>query len=206
LEIDQFDHTEFDTIDQMKEVAFELYNVFIKDDSELEINIDEKARKPILDAIEAGDRNCFAAAKTHIIKLMEPIYFKFKNSPTFERMKRDLSGSSQLVATTHLYSRQYQFKAVTLLLEYLDLNFPKNQSISELAQFRHDVIRSLLHAFCITRLGIDFVDVYMTATKEETAHSSEGKSSKHSNTPSQQSRKTEKATRSINPFESFLRG
>jgi len=90
MEVEQFESMEFNSKRCMKEIAMELYNTFIKDDSEFEVNIDTKTRKPILEEIEAGSQKCFSAAKEHIVKLMEPVFQKFKNSTVYEKMRKEI--------------------------------------------------------------------------------------------------------------------
>lgn len=167
LEVEQFENTEFDSPKVMKAIAQDLYDTFIKTDSEFEINIDQKARAPILAAIEAEDQKCFASAKEHIVKLMETVFLKFKNSPIYEKMKKELGN-------TCIYDKQAKNQAVKILLQNLDKTLPSETSDAPtgIAQERNDMIRAMLHAFCETRLGIDFID-RMTGKRDQQGEGNE---------------------------------
>lgn len=134
----------------MKEIAMELYRTFIENNSEFEVNIDTKTRKPILEQIQAGNQKCFVNAKEHIVKLMEPVYQNFQNSPVWNQMKRELGNAN-------IYSREARNCGVRIILKNLDKTLPDPKR-GRLGQRRHDMIKSMLHAFCETRLGIDFID------------------------------------------------
>jgi len=64
------------------------------------------------------------------------------------------------VGNTSIYDKAARNSGVRILLKNLDKTLPStNNSMSEpMAQQRNDMIRAMLHAFCETRLGIDFID------------------------------------------------
>lgn len=161
LEVDLYEHTRFQSRQMMIDIGIELYDTFLRTDSEFEVNIPQKIKAPVLDALKAGHHDAFAGAKEHILKLMEPVFQKFKNSPIFERMRRELGYTS-------VYNKQARNYAVRMLLQNLDKTLPKNKSAqnvnTNLAQERNDMIRAMLHAFCEMKLGIDFIDRDLQAT------------------------------------------
>lgn len=154
LEVDLYEHTKFQDPQMMIDIGIELYDTFLRADSEFEVNIPQKIKAPVSDQIRAGDHGAFTDAKEHIQKLMEPVFTKFKNGTIFTRMKQELGYTS-------VYNKQARNYAVRILLQNLDKTLPKtNNSIPgiSLAQERNDMIRAMLHAFCEMKLGIDFID------------------------------------------------
>lgn len=144
----------------MKTTAQQIYDMFIADGSDLEINIDQKIRVPIQEAISRYDQQCFTEAKEDMFKLMEPIFLKFKTSDVFDQMKADL-GLNCIV-----YSKSARNAAVKMLLKNLDKTLPQ-EGTNPIVQQRHDLIRCIMHEFCRKRLKIDFYDSVKPKTESE---------------------------------------
>lgn len=93
----------------MKKIAISLHNTFIRKDSEFEVNIEAAIRAPILDLVEQNDQRCFSDAKEHILKLMEPLFAKFKSSFIFEKMKKELGNRPARTSTHHPHTYIYTY-------------------------------------------------------------------------------------------------
>lgn len=168
LEVDLFEHTRWQSEDMMKDIATQLYDTFLRTDSEFEVNVPQKVTAPIMSLINSGHQNAFSAAREHIFKLLDSVFVKFKNGELYERMKKELG-------YTNVYDKRARNYGVKILLQNLDKNVPKSGQLEQgdpetfinmgnapppttMAQERNDMIRAMLHAFCEMRLGIDFVD------------------------------------------------
>ena len=169
LEVDLYEHTKFQARQMQIDIGVELYDTFLRADSEFEVNIPQKIKAPVLEMINSGNHGAFSEAKEHIQKLMEPVFTKFKNGPIFTRMKQELGYTS-------VYNKQARNYAVRILLQNLDKTLPKANGAGaglSLAQERNDMIRAMLHAFCEMKLGIDFIDRDLKEQDESTMMDSE---------------------------------
>lgn len=93
MEVEQYESIFFDSTRLKKKIATGLYNTFIKNGAEFEVNLEDKIKSPIQDKILKGDQACFSEAKEHILRLMEPKVQNFKNCYVFEKMKKELGTS-----------------------------------------------------------------------------------------------------------------
>ena len=131
-------------------VAQQIYDTFIEDGAELEINIDHRIKSPILKEIDRGNQNCFAEAKKAMFALMEPIFLRFRSLDTWEKMKREIGLNNAV------YGRAEKNAAVQVLLSNLD---SPTTEVTNPVRVRHfEIIRAILHEFCKRRLKIDFAD------------------------------------------------
>lgn len=161
LEVEQFQQHEFTTREELRKTGLQLYRAFIKCNSDFEVNIDASTRRPIRLAIDAFDPHCFDTAKDHIQRLLEPCYLQFISSDIYRRMCRDLEGKSLP------YDGGTREVAISILVDYLDQNMPitfeqknsalKGGPVGEV-QRRNNLLRAMIHAFCQTRLHLDFFD------------------------------------------------
>lgn len=156
LEVEQFQTHDFANREEMRKTALQLYRAFVKSNSDFEVNIDSTTRKPIRQAIDRYDATCFDSAKVHIQRLMEPCYMSFITSEIYQRMLENLKGKSIP------YDESTREAAITVLVDYLDKHMPvkskENGSLSAERQRRNNLIRAMIHAFCQTRLHLDFYD------------------------------------------------
>lgn len=158
LEAEQFQTHEFHSPEELKRTALQLYRAFIKCNSDFEVNIDGSTRRPIRLAIESSEHHCFDTAKEQIQRLMEPCYLHFIASPIYKQMKKDLEG--KLVP----YDMKTKERAINVLIEYLDRNMPMKKdeppTYGKEAEVRrrNKLLRAMIHAFCQTRLHLDFYD------------------------------------------------
>lgn len=74
----------------MKKAAQEIHDLYVEEGSKLEINIDQKIRDPVQQAIDEGDQDCFEDAKEAMFHLMEPIFLKFRTSELFSQMRKEI--------------------------------------------------------------------------------------------------------------------
>lgn len=149
--METFENHTFTNGEHLRNTAKQIYDMFVEEGSELEINIDHRIRAPILDQINSYDQTCFSEAKEEMVKLMEPIFLKFRTSQVFSQMRKDL-GENCIV-----YPKSARNAAVKILLRNLDKTLPKEGN-NPIIQQRHDLIRCIMHEFCRKRLKIDFCD------------------------------------------------
>lgn len=158
LEAEQFQTHEFRGPGELKKTALQLYRAFIKCNSDFEVNIDGSTRRPIRLAIDRCEHHCFDTAKEQIQRLMEPCYLHFIASPIYRQMKKDLEG--KLVP----YDMETKEQAINVLIDYLDRNMPVRKDEPPArgkeaeVQRRNNLLRAMIHAFCQTRLHLDFYD------------------------------------------------
>jgi hypothetical protein len=156
MEVEQFQTHDFATQEELRKTALQLYRAFIKSNSDFEVNIDSATRKPIRLAIDAYDATCFDEAKDHIQRLMEPCYMNFITSDIYRKMAENLKDKAIP------YDEPTRETAISVLVEYLDEHMPidtnKKTGIPKETQRRSNLIRAMIHAFCQTRLHLDFYD------------------------------------------------
>jgi hypothetical protein len=155
LEVEQFQTHEFRTPEELRKTALQLYRAFIKSNSDFEVNIDAAIKKPIRMAINEFDPHCFDEAKEHIQRLMDPCYLRFLTSGIYAKMLKDLEGKCVP------YGEDSREVAINVLVEYLDRHMPvpeKLEGLQSEVQRRDNLIRAMIHAFCQTRLHLDFYD------------------------------------------------
>lgn len=158
LEAEQFQTHDFRSPEELRKTALQLYRAFIKCNSDFEVNIDGSTRRPIRLAIERCEHHCFDTAKEQIQRLMEPCYLHFIASPIYKQMKEDLEG--KLVP----YDLETKERAINVLISYLDRNMPVKgneppvQGKEAEVRRRNKLLRAMIHAFCQTRLHLDFYD------------------------------------------------
>jgi hypothetical protein len=166
LEVEQFQTHDFASKDELRKTALQLYRAFIKSNSDFEVNIDSAIRKPVRQAIDKYDATCFDCAKDHIQRLMEPCYMTFITSTIYQKMLTNLKGKAVP------YDELTRETAINVLVEYLDRNMPVTNehktSMSKETQRRSNLIRAMIHAFCQTRLHLDFYDTEGGETVELT--------------------------------------
>lgn len=85
--MDQFETYPFQSKSQLLSTGIHLYEMYIREDSDFEVNIDDKVRRPILPSIQMGDRFSFSEAKAEVFKLMESSYSKFRRSSIYADMR-----------------------------------------------------------------------------------------------------------------------
>ena len=154
LDVEKFQTRHFENSEDMREKAQIIYDKFIAENSEFEVNIDHRVSAPIQGAIDHFDQDCFREAKDDLERLMEPVFLKFKTGPYFKRMEEEL-GLYNIV-----YTRKQRNMAVKLLLTNMDKTLPTgdNTPAGILKNQRNDEVRQMMHRFCKKKLRIDFED------------------------------------------------
>lgn len=160
LEVLQFEEYEFTSNEHLRRTAKSLYRSFIREEGDFEINIDGSIREPIKKSIENNDQTCFSNAKEHVRRLLMNNFIQFKLGTAYKRMWEDLE--EQITP----YDNKVRFKAVKLLLEYLDKSLPEEIRTmaalgldSSQGKRRSYLIRQMIHTFCRSRLRLDFYDM-----------------------------------------------
>jgi len=159
MESTMFEDYDFTTKKQLKQSARELYNNFIKEGSEFEINIEGSIRKRIQEGIEEYDQTCFNESRQHVLLLLQPCLQDFMQSKSYERLKNDTKGN------TTIYDTRARDRGIKILMEHLDKTLDLEERAlttkdpEAVMKARHQIlVRMLVHTFCKTRLRADFRD------------------------------------------------
>jgi hypothetical protein len=151
LEAELFESYYFKTKADLMRIAEQIYEMFIKEGSELEINISQQLKKKTLNAIVEADQDCFQEAKEAAARLMETAYMEFSKSPAFALMRIELRPNCIV------YTKKERNAAVKILLKSLDKSLPQCGQ-NELVQQHIDLVRDVIHEFCKKKLHVDFTD------------------------------------------------
>lgn len=145
----------FGSPDELRQAAQQIYDAYIKEGSDFEVNIDHRTRLPIQNAIDNADQLCFREAKNHLFRLMEPIFLKFKTSELFAQMRKEIGDTS-------FYSKEARNNALRIILKNLDKTLPP-EDIGDNDPFDYgqrslDLTRALTHVFVKNKLRLEFLD------------------------------------------------
>jgi len=154
MEVEQFKAHDFNNQEELRRTALQIYRAFLKSNSDFEVNVDGSTRKPIRREIDRYNSGCFDIAKDHIQKLMEPCYLTFITSQVYDLMREDLVGKPIP------YSSEVREVAINHLVNYLDRTMPVSDIPAPETDItrRNNLLRAMIHAFCQTRLHLDFYD------------------------------------------------
>lgn len=160
LEVEQFEEYKFKEGKALKRTAMHLFDAFIKDGADFELNLPGELRMPIKDRIEVSDQFCFADIRDHAITLLEPCMESFFMSPEWSDLKSEVEKGLPQGVHGCMYPKEMRNDAVNKLVDYLEeLEAQKTLLAGDKgAQRRMLLLREMLHDFCKTRLRCDFHD------------------------------------------------
>ena len=158
LEIEQFEEYRFNDVKAMKRTAMHLYDAFVKDGADFELNLPGEVRSATRRRIEEEDQFCFSNVREHAIALLEPCIETFMMSPEWMELKTVIEKTIPI--NSCMYSKELRNDAVNKLVDCLEeLEAQKSLLATDrAAQRRVRLLREMLHDFCKTRLRCDFHD------------------------------------------------
>ncbi|KAG4098071.1 hypothetical protein H8356DRAFT_1077311 [Neocallimastix lanati (nom. inval.)] len=179
LEIEQYKVFMFESAKAQLKAAQYIYITYLDASSKIEVNIDEKIRREILNQLNSKTCNLpavFDKASEAVFALMESSYAKFNRSDIKRQMIDELDN-------TNIYSEEHKINAIRLLTSYLDKRkrelevdeeimnmnaennpMPGDMGISpeQMLHYsnvqRHKLIYALTHEFIRAFLELDFDD------------------------------------------------
>ncbi|KAI8364410.1 RGS domain-containing protein [Blakeslea trispora] len=87
IELEQFESFSYTSPGQQLETAQHIYNTYLSRNSYFEVNLDDKVRRTVTEALENKDAvHCFDTAKRAVYSLLESSYMRFQNTDIFEDM------------------------------------------------------------------------------------------------------------------------
>jgi len=116
LEIEQYKVFMFESPKAQLKAAQYIYITYLDASSKIEVNIDEKIRRDILNQLNSKTCNLpavFDKASEAVFALMESSYAKFNRSDIKRQMIDELDN-------TNIYSEEHKINAIRLLTSYLD--------------------------------------------------------------------------------------
>ncbi|KAF7727144.1 hypothetical protein EC973_008005 [Apophysomyces ossiformis] len=162
IELEQYQSFSYTSLVQQMATAQHIYNTYLTRNSHLEVNLDDKVRRMVTDALQKKQVDtCFESAKRAVYNLLETSFLRFLQTKTFERMV-DECGE----LTTH-YTNKVREAAVNQLLAYLEqqhamiytnphTDSPVFGGVSQTTRKRQELVKSMIHEFCRTFLGVEF--------------------------------------------------
>ncbi|KAI8087645.1 uncharacterized protein B0P05DRAFT_569593 [Gilbertella persicaria] len=162
IELEQYESFTYTSAQQQLETAQHIYNTYLSRNSYFEVNLDDKVRRTVTEALEKKDaHHCFDTAKRAVYSLLESSYMRFQNTDTFEDM---VTNCGEL---TTFYDEQARMAAVSKLVSYIESQQTKiygTESMSNTTATafqsttirRHELIKSMIHEFCRSLVGIEF--------------------------------------------------
>ncbi|KAG0163946.1 hypothetical protein DFQ28_010843 [Apophysomyces sp. BC1034] len=147
---------------QQTATAQHIYNTYLTQNCHLEVNLDDKIRRMVTDALQKKQVDgCFEPAKRAVYILLESSFLRFLQTKTFDRMVRECGE-----LTTH-YTNKIRDAAVNQLLGYLEqqhamiytnphTDSPVYATVSQTTRRRQELVKSMIHEFCRTLLGVEF--------------------------------------------------
>ncbi|KAI8366039.1 RGS domain-containing protein [Radiomyces spectabilis] len=161
IELQQYENFEYVSVLQQLATAQHIYNTYLTRNSHFEVNLDDNVRSDIVQALsERRVQGCFDTAKRAVYLLLENSFMQFIHTNTWQHMAENCGESK-----TH-YHRDTRHAAVQQLIMYLErqhamiytsphTDSPVFMSVSQ-PKRRHELIKSMIHEFCRTLIGVEF--------------------------------------------------
>lgn len=85
--MEQYESFSYSSLAQQLATAQHIYNTYLTRNSYFEVNLDDKVRRTVTQALEEKNaKSCFDAAKRAVYSLLESSYMRFQNTDTFQSM------------------------------------------------------------------------------------------------------------------------
>ncbi|KAL1922650.1 uncharacterized protein VTP21DRAFT_10189 [Calcarisporiella thermophila] len=159
IELEQYESYSYTSQDQILMTARHIYRTYLSERSHLEVNIDDKVRRAVVEELRKGTNllHAFDEAKRAVYLLLETSFVHFLKGEAFARMDREIGKSSIP------YSQEARQKGIHLLLEYLEQQekqFRTNPhtealSFSPASRQRFELLKAMIFGFMRTVLGAD---------------------------------------------------
>jgi hypothetical protein len=117
LEIENYESFPFTSDSERRAGAIDIYQMYLLQDSGLEVNLSERCRMQVASKIYQSTssedlKHCFDAAKEAVTGLLEDSFMRFQNGPEWQRMEKELRHTS-------LYAEPARQQAISRLLCYM---------------------------------------------------------------------------------------
>jgi hypothetical protein len=90
IELEQFESFSYASLGQQLATAQHIFNTYLSTNSYFEVNLDDKVRRTVTQALEKKNaKTCFDAAKRAVYSLLESSYMRFQNTEAFEDMVKN---------------------------------------------------------------------------------------------------------------------
>ncbi|ORX43842.1 hypothetical protein DM01DRAFT_1312780 [Hesseltinella vesiculosa] len=162
IELEQYEAFRYVSLVQQLATAQHIYNTYLTRNSHFEVNLDDRVRRQVKEALDQKQVDtCFDAAKRSVYSLLESSYMRFLTTKIYHRMLKDCGESASY------YKEETRYAAVNVLLAYIErehnmiyknplTDTPVFQSVSQTTRRRHELIKSMIHEFCRTLVGVEF--------------------------------------------------
>ncbi|KAL1914695.1 uncharacterized protein VTP21DRAFT_8106 [Calcarisporiella thermophila] len=152
IELEQYESVAYKSRAEMLENAWRIYRTYLNECSQLEVNVDARVRRAVVEELEAGDAlRAFDEAKDAVYVLLENSFSRFLRSDLFEQMGRDIGNMSI----------PYPPDAVDSGIELLMKYFERQEALCRSSRAgeapsieRIDLLRSMVLGFVRTVLGM----------------------------------------------------
>ncbi|KAI7853124.1 hypothetical protein BDC45DRAFT_606705 [Circinella umbellata] len=164
IELEQYESFSYTSEAQQLATAQHIHNTYLTHNSHFEVNLDDKVRRQVTSTLqEKKVKRLFDNAKRAVYSLLESSFMRFCQTETFTQMVMDCGE-----LTTH-YDASTRHDAVRQLLSYIErqhkliygsirgegagtTNFA---STSQTSRRRHELVKSMIHEFCRSMLGVE---------------------------------------------------
>ncbi|KAI8384676.1 RGS domain-containing protein [Radiomyces spectabilis] len=142
LDVEVYEHTQYSSSSEKHQAAKRIYDTYLKRDSHIEVNLDDRTLKGIILALQQGTppKALFESAKRHVFDLLNVIYHRFVGGGLWNLM---ILNCGEYV--TH-YSDHARMEAVHLLLSFFQKPLIK--------RFQEDLIQHMVNDYCSSTLGL----------------------------------------------------
>ncbi|KAG2221764.1 hypothetical protein INT45_003404 [Circinella minor] len=164
IELEQYESFTYTSEAQQFATAQHIHNTYLTDNSHFEVNLDDKVRRQVTSALhEKKVKRLFDNAKRAVYSLLESSFMRFCQTETFTQMVMDCGE-----LTTH-YGASTRHDAVRQLLSYIErqhkliygslrgegVGTTNFASTSQTSRRRHELVKSMIHEFCRSMLGVE---------------------------------------------------
>ncbi|CAO3696280.1 unnamed protein product [Rhizopus stolonifer] len=146
-----------------REMAQEIYDMFISNDSDLEINLDDKVKQKITQNLSDGfQRTLFQTAKSSVYSLLETSFVRFMGTQVYQNM------IDQCGELTILYSDNTIETAISYLYKYLKQqkgvkkNRALNQNMADIGSRHYELIKQVIERFVKDMFGKSYLPTKKT--------------------------------------------
>ncbi|KAL0097501.1 hypothetical protein J3Q64DRAFT_1062875, partial [Phycomyces blakesleeanus] len=162
IELEQYESFTYSSPQQQLTTAQHIYNTYLTRNSHFEVNLDDRVRRAVITALEKKEiSGCFDAAKRAVYGLLESSFLRFSQSPVFDEMTENCG------ELTTNYDNESRDLAVNKLITYIEdqhsliytdphTDTPVFMSVCQTSRRRHELIKSMIHEFCRTLVGVEF--------------------------------------------------
>jgi hypothetical protein len=158
LEVEVFEEHQFKDAKSLKRTANYLFDAFLKNGADFELNIAGSVKDSVVEKIGRGDHDCFSVARDQAISMLEPSFEEFMMSETWRSFREKVK--ERVGLNKCIFGDDFRDEIVNLLVDQLEqLDSQKRVLKAEKSAERRAVLlREMIHDYCKARLRCDFHD------------------------------------------------